>query len=307
MTLVFPRETCRIAVVGAGVMGRHHARVLSTLEGAAVTHVSDAREEAALALANDVGAVATTTREALARADAVVIATPMDTHAALVRDSLLLGKHVLVEKPLSTSVERARELVRLADERGVVLAVGHSERFNPAVIALFLATSDDPILRLETTRMATSGARSPFASVLYNLAVHDLDLAEHLSRAPVSLLSARGHDDWARLETGAASFVASHEISRRASAKKRVLFATTASGAHYEADLLSGTLCRDGAPVSAPHAEPLSSQAREWLAAISGTREGLAIATAEQAARAVELAAAAESWIEPRARGQISP
>jgi predicted dehydrogenase len=269
-----------ISIIGAGLMGRHHARVFRSL--AKVVGVTDARPGAATTLAREVGAEAWSLEESIARSDAIVVATPMETHAGIVKAALLAGRHVLVEKPICTSSERGWELGKLARERGVVLAVGHSERFNPAVRALYEVSLADPIVHLETVRLAVSA----LSSMLLNLAVHDLDLARHLGHAPLVLAGAKGHDDWALLSTQAPSFSATHEVARRSPHRVRTLRATTRSGRIHEADLLSG--------FATPDQEPLLVQARAFLDRIRGI-SAPELASADDGAGAVDLALQAEA------------
>ncbi len=128
----------RVALVGAGVMGKRHARVLSSLparfELVAVMDV-DAPSAAALALASG-GEASSSEGDAIARAEAVIVATPIAAHSLSVRRALAGGRHVLVEKPIAGSAREARELVALAQASGAQLCVGHSERFNPVIRAL---------------------------------------------------------------------------------------------------------------------------------------------------------------------------
>lgn len=284
----------RVSVVGAGVMGCHHARVFGAAPNVVVTCVVDVDAAAARALASKVGARTCTVHEAMASSDAIVIATPMDTHASLVARALAAGLHVLVEKPICTSAERARELGEIARSRGLVLATGHSERFNPVVRALVDATLGDPVVSLSSRRHGLL-QRAGRASIMLNLAVHDLDLARVLARSLVQLSSARGDSDRATLTTTREGRAfGSHEVVQNASERVRSLVAATASGAIYEADLLKKTLTCDGQALSVPDEEPLAAQARAFLSAIEGC-DAPSLANAVDAAAAVALALEAEA------------
>src|SRR5258705_7935530 len=128
--------TLRIAVIGVGHLGKHHARILSSLPGAelvAVVDVNRARAEE-IAAANHTMA-AFDARDVLGRVDAVTIATPTETHRSLALPFLRAGISVLVEKPMARSVEEADELIEAAADAGATLAVGHTERVNPAIAA----------------------------------------------------------------------------------------------------------------------------------------------------------------------------
>ncbi len=286
-------------------MGRHHARVFATLPSVSVTAIVDMDSEAARALASKVGARACTAPEAMATSDAVIIATPMDSHASLVARALAAGLHVLVEKPICTSVLPHRDMARTARLRGLVLAVGHSERFNPAIRALAAASRTDPIVRLSTVRFATQ-QRAPRASIMLNLAVHDLDLARHLSGAAVELSLASGNSDRVSLTTTRFGLpFGAHQVSQNASERTRTLVATTARGKLYEADLLRGTLMVDARFLSVPDDEPLVVQARAFVQAIADDDLDLAsspLANAQDALAAVSLALCADQMVADSAK-----
>src|SRR6266851_4466691 len=119
-----------IGVIGAGYWGPKHVRNFSELPGARATMVSDLDERRIRAITNYQDLL--TSQDV----DAVVIVTPVSTHARLAREALLAGKHVLVEKPLAATSKDAEDLMHLADEQGLVLMVGHTFLYNPAVRAL---------------------------------------------------------------------------------------------------------------------------------------------------------------------------
>ena len=183
----------RIAVVGAGAMGKRHVRVLASradrFELVAVMDV-DARAAAEVARAHGVDPVIREA-DAIARADALVVATPALAHALCVRRAVAAGRHVLVEKPIAGSAREAQELVALAESRGVHLCVGHSERFNPVVRALARLVEPGSVESLACCRVGSArnvdGRKpgEPGEGALVNLGVHDFDLAAYLARSPV--------------------------------------------------------------------------------------------------------------------------
>lgn len=170
----------RVAVVGAGHLGRHHVRLAATLPGWECVGVVDTdagrreqicREHGVPALAN--------LDEAIERADAAVVATPTVNHREVAGGFLSAGRHVLVEKPIASSVREARELTNLAAAHNVVLAVGHVEFFNPAVQAV-LARRPRPRY-LEAQRLSPFTRRSLDIDVVLDLMVHDIQLAQALN------------------------------------------------------------------------------------------------------------------------------
>jgi predicted dehydrogenase len=164
----------KAAVVGAGHLGRHHVRILSRMPGVDFIGAFDADPAQLAAVAAEHGVPALASAEAAGRADAVVVATPTVNHRATAGMLLEQGCHVLVEKPITATLDEAAELVALAEGRGLVLAVGHVEYHNPAVqAALALA---EGVRYLETQRLSPFTARSVDVDVILDLMIHDLQI-----------------------------------------------------------------------------------------------------------------------------------
>ncbi|MEM7500898.1 MAG: Gfo/Idh/MocA family oxidoreductase [Pseudomonadota bacterium] len=165
----------RTAVIGVGHQGRWHADKFAALPNSELIAVVDAdaaaRDKAAADL--DVKSVADY-RELLGNVDAVSIATPTPSHFEIVKSFLEHGTHVLVEKPLTSTVQEAEELVTLAEDRQLVLQVGHLERFNPAVMAVAPTVSEPRFI--ESLRIAPYKPRGLDVSVVLDLMIHDIDL-----------------------------------------------------------------------------------------------------------------------------------
>lgn len=180
-----------LAVVGAGVMGTNHARVARGLRDARVRAVVDPDEARASAVASAIGAEAHSHLDAVIdRVDAVVIAAPSEHHRVLGELAIAAGKHVLIEKPIAPDVDDAYALVRAAEAAGVVLAVGHVERFNPAVLELENVL--EGVVHIEAARV------SPFSprvrdDVVLDLMIHDLDLVLWIAGSDPVAVSALGH------------------------------------------------------------------------------------------------------------------
>ena len=181
----------RVAVVGVGHLGRHHARILSTLSGVTLTAVADVNGPRADEVAASSGATAVGDwRALLGQVDAVTIATPTESHAEIAAAFLAAGTHVLVEKPMTRTLNEADRLIAQAQTAGVCLAVGHTERFNPAVATV------RPLLHeprfIEVHRLGTFPERSLDIDVVFDLMIHDLDLVLDIVGAEVSALEAVG-------------------------------------------------------------------------------------------------------------------
>ena len=169
----------RAAVVGVGYLGRFHAQKYASVETADLVGVVDVEAGIAEAVAAEVGTRAHTDyRELLGQVDAVSIAVPTPWHYSIARDFLTAGANVLVEKPITATIDEARALVELAEREGKVLQVGHLERFNPAIVALA------DVLRtprfVESHRLAPFKQRGTDVSVVLDLMIHDIDLIQEL-------------------------------------------------------------------------------------------------------------------------------
>lgn len=180
----------RVAVVGVGHLGRHHARLLATLPGVTLVGVADTNAARAADIAAASGTSAYTDWRDLPEVDAVTVAAPTESHREIAEGLIDRGVHVLVEKPLARSVAEADRLIAAARARGVVLAVGHTERFNPAVAAA------RPLLHaprfIEAHRLGTFPERSLDIDVVFDLMIHDLDLLLAIVAEPVVGVEAVG-------------------------------------------------------------------------------------------------------------------
>lgn len=174
----------RLAIFGAGVMGAQHARVANGLRDAELAYVVDPDPARAEAVARAVRAqVAGSIDEVIGKVDAAVVAVPSDLHAEIGLALIDAGISVLIEKPLASTVSDAVKLVDTAADRGVILAVGHVERFNPAVLELERLAGD--LLHVTANRMSPYTTRIQ-DSVVFDLMVHDLDIVRSLVKSPVA-------------------------------------------------------------------------------------------------------------------------
>ena len=181
----------RIGVIGVGHLGKHHARILAALEGATLVGVVDKipQRAAEIAAANhtrvigDAGVL-------LGEVDAVTIAVPTEDHRDVALPFLERGIGVLVEKPMARSLAEADEIIAAAAASGAVLAVGHTERYNPAVAAVM------PLVRsprfIEVHRLGVFPDRSLDIDVVFDLMIHDLDVILSLVQSEVTAVDAVG-------------------------------------------------------------------------------------------------------------------
>jgi predicted dehydrogenase len=181
----------RVAVIGAGVFGRHHLRVLSQSLNATLVGVVDAdRERAAQAAAEHNCLTFATLGELQGEIDAAVVAVPTSLHAEVGCELLAAGIDVLVEKPIAADLASARRLVDTAAEHQRILQIGHLERFNPAVAALKKIASIP--LFFEIHRLSLFSPRSLDVDVVLDLMIHDLDIVLDLAGAMPEEIRAAG-------------------------------------------------------------------------------------------------------------------
>src|SRR5258706_16391359 len=181
----------RVAVVGVGHLGKHHARILSTLPDVNLIGVVDTNRPRADEIAAAHGTKALyDARELAGRVDAVTIAVPTERHLEIALPFLEAGVPVLVEKPMARSLAEADAMIAAALRAGVVLAVGHTERFNPAVETARPLLVDPRFI--EVHRLGTFPERSLDIDVVFDLMIHDLDVVLSLVAADVTSIEAVG-------------------------------------------------------------------------------------------------------------------
>ncbi|HUT35867.1 MAG TPA: Gfo/Idh/MocA family oxidoreductase [Planctomycetota bacterium] len=168
-------QPIRVAVVGAGHLGRHHARLYAGIPQAQLVGVADTVPERAHRLAATYGARGVGDyRQLIDQVDAASIAVPTTAHFAVARDFIERGRAVLIEKPFTRSLAEADELLALAERRGVPIQVGHVERFNPALIAAKSYLTNP--LYVDADRISPFTFRSLDIGVVLDLMIHDLDI-----------------------------------------------------------------------------------------------------------------------------------
>jgi len=188
---VVPVVTLRVAVIGVGHLGRHHARILAALPGVELVAVVDTNRTRADEIAAAHGArAAYDAREVMGQVDAVTVAVPTERHCDVALPFLQAGVAVLVEKPMARSLGEADAMIAAAAKADAIFAVGHTERFNPAVaVARRLLT--DPRF-IEVHRLGTFPERSLDIDVVFDLMIHDLDVVLSLVPSEVEAIEAVG-------------------------------------------------------------------------------------------------------------------
>jgi UDP-N-acetylglucosamine 3-dehydrogenase len=315
----------RVGVVGVGVMGSNHARVFAGLPGVELVAVADPDRKQAEFVARTLGCadVPDVNRLLDLKLDAVTIAAPTHLHHEIALFCMARGVHVLVEKPIASSVEEGREIIAAARHAGLTLMVGHVERFNPAVEAVKEAIRDEDILSIAITRVGPFPPRMSNVGVVIDLAVHDIDLIRWFTDSDIievqpQLSSAVAErEDIALLQFRTASGVLAHINTNWLTPFKARTVHVATRGKYVIGDLLTRqvTECFGFQPdgsysmrhLSVGHAEPLRS---ELLAFLSAVRTGATPAvTGEEGVASLEIATqclagraavAAPRWPGPR-------
>ncbi len=300
------RKVLRVGVVGVGIMGSNHARVLTGLPGVELTGVVDPDPAQRDLIGRLIGCPAVADLDALVKlgVDAVTIAAPTHLHRDLAVACIERGIHVLVEKPIASSVEEGRDILVAARRAGVALMVGHVERFNPAVQAIKQAIRGEDILSIAITRVGPFPPRMSNVGVVIDLAVHDIDLIRWFTDSDIvevqpQLSSAVAErEDIALLQFRTASGVLAHINTNWLTPFKARNVTVATRGKYVMGDLLTRQVTEcfgfqpDGAysmrHLSVGHDEPLRA---ELIAFVDAIREGKPPAvTGEEGVASLEIA-----------------
>ena len=301
-----PHRALRVGVVGAGVMGSNHARVLAGLPGISLAGVVDPLEAHRNRVTDFANCPTFDTLERLLAegVDAVTIAAPTHLHHEIALACIARKIHVMVEKPIASSVEEGRAIVDAAQRAGVTLMVGHVERFNPAVAAIKQALTGEDILSIAITRVGPFPPRMSNVGVVIDLAVHDIDLIRWFTESDIvevqpQLSSAVAErEDIALLQFRTASGVLAHINTNWLTPFKARNVTVATRGKYVMGDLLTRQVTEcfgfkpDGSysmrhlPVG--HDEPLRA---ELIAFLQAVRSGaLPAVTGDEGVASLEIA-----------------
>lgn len=291
----------RAGVIGTGGIGRNHARVYAGLPGVQLAAVLDTDAARAAEVAGPLGAaVATTMEEFLSLVDVASVAVPTVAHREVTEQLLRAGKHVLVEKPIADTPEDARAMVALAKETGLVLQVGHIERYNPVLRELEGKLGRPRFI--EASRLSPFPGRSIDIGVVLDLMIHDIEIILHLVQSPVASVDAVGvpvltpREDIAnariRFENGCVANITASRISTERLRKIRVFQEDTYLSLDYMNQ--TGYLMRKGATgleredVEIEKREPLAVELADFVACAREGRQP--IVSGQEGAMALDLA-----------------
>lgn len=311
----------RVGVIGVGNMGQHHARIWSIMPGSQLIGVSDVNATRAQEIANLYGVTAYPDyRTLLDQVDAVSIAAPTTLHYQLGLACIERGVHMLIEKPLAPSLAEARLLDTATRRAGLVLQVGHIERFNPTFVELTKVLANLTILAIDARRLSPAAHRAADVSVVYDLMIHDLDLLLALVQADTNSVQTAGRkvlsaelDHVTTVLTFPTGQIASLTASKITQHKVREL-TVTCNEAFVIADFLSRTVMihRQSAAayfahqgevlyrqeglieqVYVPPVEPLYAELRHFLSCVCERRTPLV--SGQDALRVIALAEQVEA------------
>jgi len=296
----------RVGVVGVGIMGSNHARVLTQLPNVELVGVADPDARQCASVAQAIGCRGVDDVEALIAlgVDAVTISAPTHLHHDVTMACIAKGVHVMVEKPVASTVEEGHRMVEAARAAGVTLMVGHVERFNPAVEAIKAAIRGEDILSISITRVGPFPPRMSNVGVVIDLAVHDIDLIRWFTGSDIvdvqpqirSAIAER--EDIALLQFRTASGVLA-QINTNWLTPFKARSVTVATREKYvTGDLITRqvTECFGFRPdgsysmrhLSVAHTEPLRAELQGFVNAVrSGTRPPV---TGEEAVASLEIA-----------------
>jgi len=303
----------RIAVVGVGHLGKHHARILASLPGVELVAVVDTNRSRAveIAAANGTRPVFDA-RDVLGAVDAVTVAVPTEIHRSIALPFLRAGIPVLVEKPIARSLEEADEMIDAGGDNRALLAVGHTERFNPALVVARPHLTDPRFI--EVHRLGTFPERSLDIDVVFDLMIHDLDVVLSIVNSDVESLEAVGvpvvtnRVDIAnarlRFANGCIVNLTASRISREQVRKIRFFQKASYVSIDYTAQKVEMWRLVDGSQVSFDPAqarpsiqggeldvvreEPLKRELEDFVGAITSRRAP--VVTGEAGRRALEVA-----------------
>ncbi|HEX7115923.1 MAG TPA: Gfo/Idh/MocA family oxidoreductase [Steroidobacter sp.] len=313
-------QPTRTAVIGVGYLGRFHAQKYAQIPHSKLVGVVDSNPEVAAKVAAELGVKAFQDyREILDEVDAVSLAVPTPLHHPIGRELLDRGVHLLIEKPIATTVAEARELVDLANARGCVLQVGHLERFNPAIVAVADRLKTPRFI--ESHRLASFKQRGTDVSVVLDLMIHDIDLIQELVGTPIESIDAVGATVFSgdidivnariRFAGGCVANTTASRISLKQERKIRLFQDDAYLSIDLQQKILTVIRKKDGAPVESPAQVSIEEESfeqgdalkAEIEAFLRSVREGHPpVVSGEDGLRALETAMRITALVQESAR-----
>jgi len=290
----------RVGVIGVGYLGQHHARIFSGIDGVELVGVVDTETVKAGKIAEKYGCKPFDDYTDLVGAcDALSIVTPTTTHHAIAMVCLNAGKELFIEKPITESLEEAREIIEAAEKNGLILQVGHLERYNPAIVAATGMIKAPKFIEAE--RLSPFLGRGIDVDVTLDLMIHDIDIVLSMVRSKVKEIRATGDSvitgkidvvkAWLEFESGCKALVTASRLATEKSRKLRIHQEDSYISIDYQSQEVRRYF-KHGTDVSfdvvkSENKEPLKEELRDFISCLQSRRKPMV--TGKEALDALEI------------------
>ena len=278
----------RVGVIGVGYLGQHHARIFSGLEGVELVGVADTETLKAGEIADKHGCKPFADYTDLVGAcDALSIVTPTTTHHAIAMVCLNAGKDLFIEKPITESLEEARDIIEAAEKNGLILQVGHLERYNPAIVAATGMIKAPKFIEAE--RLSPFLGRGTDVDVTLDLMIHDIDIVLSMVRSKVKEIRATGDSvmtgkidvvkAWLEFESGCKALITASRLATEKSRKLRIHQEDSYISVDYQSQEVRRYF-KHGTDISfdvvkSENKEPLKEELRDFISCVQSRRRPL--------------------------------
>jgi len=277
--------TVRVGVIGVGYLGQHHARIFSGLEGVELVGVADTESKKAGEIAEKCGCGCFAGYADLIEAcDALSIVTPTTTHHAIAMECLNAGKDLFIEKPITESLEEAKDIIEAAEKNSLILQVGHLERYNPAIIAALEMIKAPKFIEAE--RLSPFLGRGIDVDVTLDLMIHDIDVVLSMVRSKVKEIRATGDSimtgkidvakAWLEFENGCKALITASRLATEKMRKLRVHQVDSYISVDYQSQEVRRYFKR-GTEISfdvvkPENKEPLKEELRDFISCVQNRK-----------------------------------
>jgi predicted dehydrogenase len=276
----------RVGVIGVGYLGQHHARIFSGLDGVELTGVADADITKAREIAKKYGCRAFEKYSDLFETcDALSIVTPTTTHHAIAMDCLNAGKDLFIEKPITERLDEARDIIGTADKNGLILQVGHLERYNPAIIAARDMINAPKFIEAE--RLSPFLGRGTDVDVTLDLMIHDIDIVLSMVDSKVKDIRATGDSimtgridvakAWLEFENGCKALITASRLATEKTRKLRIHQEDSYISIDYQSQEVRRYF-KQGSDISfdvvkPENREPLKEELRDFISCVQNRKK----------------------------------
>lgn len=275
----------RVGVIGVGYLGQHHARIFSGLDDVELVGVADTETVKAGEIAEKYGCKPFADYADLVGAcDALSIVTPTTTHHAIAMVCLNAGKDLFIEKPITESLEEARDIIEAAEKKGLILQVGHLERYNPAIVAATEMIKAPKFIEAE--RLSPFLGRGIDVDVTLDLMIHDIDIVLSMVRSKVKEIRATGDSvmtgkidvvkAWLEFESGCKALITASRLATEKSRKLRIHQEDSYISIDYQSQEVRRYF-KHGTDISfdvvkSENKEPLKEELRDFISCLQNRR-----------------------------------